>query len=386
MDRPTTEPHPRAEHDGLARRARRRCLPVAVATAVLCAGLGVATAAAQDDAAHPDVPADAYFAVPVQTLGQDGVFDGTLCDEGFCPDDTLDRATMAVWTVRVLDGADPAPVTSTRFADVDASHPHAAFIERFADLGITQGCGDGTRFCPDDAVNRAEMAVFLSQAYDLPDGPDPNFSDVPDDAWYAADVARIAASGITQGCGGTQFCPDQHTTRAQMATFLHRAINQSNEATTKVEVSATGESVSALVRSRPLGPRPCPHEPPNSRTYSLTDSVSWSGAEAGDRGHLHTVGSATGGLRGGGDDQRGQIADPSPRHLVPQSQQRTGGPINGLRRRAEFGLRRDPGAGVAPDNRVDLQSDVVAVDALGSLKKRFPSVAVSFRCLQILWY
>ena len=39
-----------------------------------------------------------------------------------------------------------------------------------------------------------------------------------------------------------------------------------------------------------------------------------------------------------------------------------------------------------PNRRVDLQSDVVAVDAFGSLKKRFPSVAVSFRYLQPLWY
>ena len=120
----------------------------------------------------------------------------------------------------------PAPVTSTRFADVDASHPHAAFIERFADLGVTQGCGDGTQFCPDDAVNRAQMAVFLSRAYNLPAGPDPNFSDVPDDAWYAPEVAKLAASGVTQGCGdGTRFCPGQDTTRAQMATFLYRAEN-----------------------------------------------------------------------------------------------------------------------------------------------------------------
>lgn len=90
--RPTTEPHPVAWHDGLVRRARRRGLPVAVAAAVLCAGLGTATAAAQDDGTHPDVPADAFYAMPVQTLGQDGVFDGTLCEEGFCPDGTLDRA------------------------------------------------------------------------------------------------------------------------------------------------------------------------------------------------------------------------------------------------------------------------------------------------------
>ena len=132
---------------------------------------------------------------------------------------------MAVWTVRVLDGMDPEPVTSTRFADVDASHPHAAFIERFAELGVTKGCRDGTVFCPEGTVTRAEMAVFLTRAFKLPLGPEPGFSDVASDAWFADDIAALAASGITKGCGdGTMFCPGDDTKRAQMATFLHRAL------------------------------------------------------------------------------------------------------------------------------------------------------------------
>ena len=187
--------------------------------------VAAAPGAAQDGATYSDVPADAYYAEAVSRLSADGVFEGTECDEGFCPADAIDRATMAVWAVRVLDDADPAPVSSTRFADVDATHAHAAFMERLAALGVTQGCGDGTNFCPDSAVTRAEMAVFLSRAFDLAEGPDPGFGDVPADAWYAADVAKLAASGVTTGCGdGTNFCPDQDTTRAQMAIFLARAL------------------------------------------------------------------------------------------------------------------------------------------------------------------
>ena len=68
------------------------------------------------------------------------------------------------------------------------------------------------------------MAVFLARAYSLPDGPDPGFGDVASDAWYGAEVAALAGSGITRGCGdGTVFCPEQLTTRAEMATFLWRA-------------------------------------------------------------------------------------------------------------------------------------------------------------------
>ena len=188
--------------------------------------LAVAPTAAAQTGSFEDVSGDAYFAAPVADLAALGVFAGTECEAGFCPSDPIDRKTMAVWVVRILDGQDPPPASQTRFDDVNASSFHAAFIERMAELGVTTGCGDRSGYCPDRNVTRAEMAVFISRAYDLPDGPDPGFSDVPADAWYAADVARLAASKITVGCGDrTRFCHGRDTTRGQMATFLWRAEN-----------------------------------------------------------------------------------------------------------------------------------------------------------------
>ena len=203
----------------------RRALAGAAMVLALIAALQ-APVAAQGSGAYPDVASGAYYSVPVSTLARDGVFVGTECDEGFCPGAPIDRKTMAVWVVRVLDGRDPSPVSASRFDDVDAGSFHAAFIERMAELKVTGGCGDGSVFCPDRNVTRAQMAVFISRAFDLPDGPDPSFSDVPDDAWYAAEVARLARSKITTGCGdGTMFCPGRDTNRGQMATFLWRAKN-----------------------------------------------------------------------------------------------------------------------------------------------------------------
>ena len=186
---------------------------------------------------------DAYYSEPVAALTAMGVFAGTECDAGFCPGEAIDRKTMAVWTVRVLTGQDPPTVSQTRFSDVDAESFYAPFVGRMAQLGITAGCGDGTRYCPDRNVTRAQMAAFLSRAYSLADGPDPGFTDVPAGAWYAADVARLAASGITAGCGdGTGFCPGRDTTRAQMATFLWRAEQRSDDAPA-VEVPTDGGAV-----------------------------------------------------------------------------------------------------------------------------------------------
>lgn len=52
----------------------------------------------------------------------------------------------------------------------------------------------------------------------------PTFADVPNGAFGYAGIEALAASGITQGCGNGNFCPNQTMTRAQMAALLARAL------------------------------------------------------------------------------------------------------------------------------------------------------------------
>lgn len=59
----------------------------------------------------------------------------------------------------------PAPATAT-FGDVPPSHPFFRVIEAFAASGITTGCGGGN-FCPDGVVTRQEVAKFLARALGL---------------------------------------------------------------------------------------------------------------------------------------------------------------------------------------------------------------------------
>ena len=238
---------------------------LAVVASVLAAAVASTLAAAQTSG-YDDVPDGAFYSVPVSTLAARGVFEATECDEGFCPDQPLDRKTMAVWIVRVLDGQDPPAVTQTRFNDVDATGYFAPFIERMVELGVTQGCGDGSGYCPEDNVTRAHMAAFLSRGYKLPDGPDPGFGDVPGNIWYAANVARLVASGITRGCGdGTNFCPEDNTTRAEMATFLHRA-------ETRGEASEEAPAEEEAPESQPGDPTVVanPSTVPAAGTYDFT--------------------------------------------------------------------------------------------------------------------
>jgi hypothetical protein len=59
----------------------------------------------------------------------------------------------------------PAPPTPT-FNDVPNSDPGYQYIEAFVASGITGGCGGGS-YCPDDPVTRRQMAIFFAKALGL---------------------------------------------------------------------------------------------------------------------------------------------------------------------------------------------------------------------------
>jgi hypothetical protein len=49
-----------------------------------------------------------------------------------------------------------------------------------------------------------------------------DFPDVPDSNIFHDDISALAASGVTTGCGGGNFCPSAFVTREQMAAFMNR--------------------------------------------------------------------------------------------------------------------------------------------------------------------
>jgi hypothetical protein len=66
--------------------------------------------------------------------------------------------------------------------------------------------------------------------YNLQVSPAPGsatFTDVPTNYWAFQYIEALAASGITAGCGGGNFCPETTITRAQMAVFLSKALGLS---------------------------------------------------------------------------------------------------------------------------------------------------------------
>lgn len=151
----------------------------------------------------------------------------------YCPEASVSRAQMAVFLERGMQGSSyspPAVGGSTGFEDVLPTYWAAAWIKQLAADGITSGCGAGN-YCPDDAVTRAQIAVFLLKAkygssYLPPAvGSSTGFSDVPTNYWSATWIKQLAVEGITGGCGTNLYCPESPVTRAQMAVFLVRTFN-----------------------------------------------------------------------------------------------------------------------------------------------------------------
>lgn len=146
-------------------------------------------------------------------------------NDEYCPEPKVTRGAMAAFLVRALGLSGPAP---DAFVDDDSS-VFEADINLIARAGITQGCNPpaGDRYCPDDTVDRGELAAFLVRGLGLTDDGGRDWF-VDDGATpFEGDINRIAAAGITRGCNppaNDRFCPWDAVGRDEMASFLARAI------------------------------------------------------------------------------------------------------------------------------------------------------------------
>jgi stage II sporulation protein D len=150
------------------------------------------------------------------------------CDDGpnsFCPDDRMRREDLAAFVVRALE----LPPTSTDYFHDDDGLPFEDDINALAEARITLGCNPPTndKFCPDSTVTRGQTAAFIVRAWSLTNaGEGDRFTD-DDSSVFEGDIDRLAFAGITKGCNppnNTRYCPDRLLTRAEMSSFLARAL------------------------------------------------------------------------------------------------------------------------------------------------------------------
>ena len=176
-----------------------------------------------------DVPDSHGFHDFVEKIFRRGVTAG--CTGGnYCPDNPVTRAQMAVFLIKAKYNLSLVPATATGalFTDVPVGSFAADWIEQLASEGVTGGCGGGN-YCPSSSVTRKQMAVFLLKskygALYLPPPAVGVFADVPPGDPFAPWIEQLAAEGITGGCGGGNYCPNNPVTRGQMAVFLSKTFS-----------------------------------------------------------------------------------------------------------------------------------------------------------------
>ena len=162
--------------------------------------------------------AGSKFYSQILWVAQRGIMHGCTSSR-FCPDSTLTRAQLA----RGLAHGLSLPSTPNDYFADDEGHRYEADINRLRAAGLTTGCGSGM-YCPDSGVRRGALASAIDRALRLPATSRDYFSD-DNGTRYEDAINRIAAAGISSGCGGGRFCPDERATRAQAAAFLRNAFD-----------------------------------------------------------------------------------------------------------------------------------------------------------------
>ena len=180
----------------------------------------------QTPAAQPDffvdVVPDSWYTAPVDWAADEGVTSGTDATH-FSPDAACTRGQMVTFLWRTMGRPEPKS-SANPFTDVNVNDYYGKAVLWAVENGVTQGVGGGL-FAPDATVTRAQVVTFLwrTQGQPAASGTNP-FRDVPAGEYYAVPVLWAVANNITQGTSSNTFSPNDPCTRAQIVTFLYRAL------------------------------------------------------------------------------------------------------------------------------------------------------------------
>jgi hypothetical protein len=159
----------------------------------------------------------------------------------FCPGEQVSRAQTAALLARSLR----LPASGVDAFGDDGGSIHEGAINSLAAAGLANGCtltrssrrrhpgplgtqrsASGaavSRYCPGETLTRGQMASLLARALELPAAAVDAFSD-DDGTEHEDNINRLAAAGITLGTSPGRFGPGAGVTRAQLASFLVRAL------------------------------------------------------------------------------------------------------------------------------------------------------------------
>ena len=170
-----------------------------------------------------DVPEDSFYIDPVLWAVEKGITTGAT-PTTFNPNGKCDRASVVTFLWRAAGSPEPT-TTENPFVDVNEAHFYYKAVLWAVEEGITNGTS-ATTFSPFSKCSRAQVVTFLYRALGEPEvtATESGFTDVTDpEVYYYAPVLWAVENGITNGMGNGAFGINSICNRAQVVTFLYRA-------------------------------------------------------------------------------------------------------------------------------------------------------------------
>ena len=169
-----------------------------------------------------DVPSGVYYEEAVLWAVDKGITKGTDATH-FSPNGICTRAQAVTFLWRAA-GSPAAKSAAMPFTDVKAGSYYETAVLWAVENGITKGT-TATTFSPEQNCSRAQIVTFLWRSEKSPAAGTVNpFTDVKPGTYYADAVLWAVKEDVTKGTTTTTFSPNDNCTRAQIVTFLYRAM------------------------------------------------------------------------------------------------------------------------------------------------------------------
>ncbi|WP_223643397.1 S-layer homology domain-containing protein [Planococcus sp. 4-30] len=196
-------------------------------------------------ATYSDVPVNHRFYDDIAYLYEKGVV-GTSSKYGVDTPITRESAAIMIAKALKLNGTP----TNTPFKDVPASSPASGYINSAVKAGVISGYPDGT-YRPKGIVNRGEMAIFISRAFNLTTESTKSFKDLSPTMKAYPYIKRIIHANITVGNLDGTYRPNETITKGQLSAFLTRAMvmKETGNKQAKVHFINVGQGDSILIQS-----------------------------------------------------------------------------------------------------------------------------------------
>ncbi len=158
------------------------------------------------------------------TIGDPAIRPAPHWDASF--DEALSTGAVRNWVLHVGES----------FSDTPPTHLFYRFVETIFHAGVTGGCG-GDLYCPANPALRRQMAVFLLKARFGSDSCRPGVG-IFDKTYLRRTTDRDSTRRIIGRCTAAplRFCPDAAVLRQQMAVFLLKTLLEQRPRAAVVEV------------------------------------------------------------------------------------------------------------------------------------------------------